>query len=97
MEASMNQDTANKKLRLRVEDLHVDSFSVLPESAPGSSGTVQGYYTEGVMCTENTICLCTWYEVECSLACSGGGETCNECPTDEGETCQLTICGPNMC
>ena len=70
-----------KKLRLQLDDLHVDTFSTT--AAPKTKGTVFGE-----QCTCYTQCTCPGCPT-CDASC---GETCASCDPSCGGTCD-DLCG----
>ena len=76
------------KLKLRMDDLHVDSFDTTAAQAP--AGTVFG---EQCTCYTNCTCPgCPTCDASCNGTCDGAATCLNTC--DGAYTCQqVTECG----
>lgn len=80
-----------KQKKLRLDDLEVESFHVLPD-APRERGTVQGHIvlTAYVGCSDT--CL---YKATCRISCAtcAGQFTCSEsCDVTACDTCARLTC-----
>lgn len=88
-----------KQHKLRLDDLQIESFSVLPE-APRERGTVQGH----LITPPNFTVDCTFADT-CAISCRTCYRqiTCNEtclCETYKGPTCGVTCinrCATDNC
>lgn len=79
----------SQKLRLRLDDLEVDSFDTTPRKGRAGEGTVYGFVTSLTACNTcivtdcscATVCTC---QATCSYTCGAScGGTC------EGKTCEI--------
>jgi hypothetical protein len=68
----MSEEQGVKRIKLKLDDLQVESFETLPSQVAGG-GTVQAYETGELTCGGHTVCGHT-----CVLLC-GSNETCTEC------------------
>ena len=89
-----------KKLKLRLEDLKVESFETAPEGDPTPQGTVFAYISPGPGNTCDAGCANSTCVNTCADTC---GDTCNTtcvlntcgtCQTCGGPTCEQTCGGP---
>ncbi len=86
-----------KKMKLRLEDLEVESFETAPEGDPTPQGTVFAYISPGpgntcdAGCT-NSTCGGTTCQATCVSTCNQTcPPTCHTCAGTCGPTCQT--CG----
>ena len=78
------------KVRLSLQDLDVDSFSVMPDPGPGSEGTIRGYQEWGddpfaptVSCNGTCQSCATG---PCDTMCTGVATCVGSCPPCEPAT-----------
>ena len=104
----MHGDSPIGKLKLDLNDLTIESFDTTPPQQGQAGGTVRGHDTQDTQCgqftcgdTEPASCSISYGTFQCTqdTVCSGSEETCGGggCPTGGGETCNITICGIEMC
>ncbi|HEX8904019.1 MAG TPA: hypothetical protein VF771_04215 [Longimicrobiaceae bacterium] len=73
-----------KQKKLRLDELEVESFHVLPE-APQERGTVQGQIVLTALAGCSDTCI---YKATCQISCAtcAGQFTCNN------DSCDVTLC-----
>jgi len=87
----MREDDGNKRVKLNLADLVVESFDTLPTVTDPARGTVRAFQTEEQTCGIGTGC-----GTYCQTICVGGN-TCATCDQSCAGSCQGTCqCEPTQ-